>query len=186
MEPQSEETLELKVSRTVGLGMHEDIDFTNFTQADTKFTFEIELDSDFADQAETFERTQHGKLTSSWRSLSAGRAELVYDYHATHRYSHQGNTGTARIHRGLIVKIDNSDSPIRYRDSRLRFEIELKPGKSWHTCMKFIPTVRGKHAGPLYECRQFFGTRNDLDRKRHIFLNESTRFEANPSPPWLA
>jgi hypothetical protein len=32
MEPQSEETLELRVSRTVGLGVHEDIDFTNFTQ----------------------------------------------------------------------------------------------------------------------------------------------------------
>jgi glycogen debranching enzyme len=182
MEPQSEETLELKVSRTVGLGVHEDIDLTNFTQTATKFIFEIELDSDFADQAETFERTQRGKLRASWRSLSARRAELAYDYQATHRYSHQGNTGTARIQRGLIVKIENSDSPVRYRDSRLRFEVKLKPGKSWHTCIKFIPVFEGKMLRPLYECRQFFGTRNDLDRKRHIFLNESTQFEAKTEP----
>ena|SRR5947209_20324657 len=44
MEESSEETIELKVSRSVGLGIHEDIDFTNFTQRTVKFTFEIELD----------------------------------------------------------------------------------------------------------------------------------------------
>jgi hypothetical protein len=38
MEAASEETIELKVSRTVGLGVHEDIDFTNFTQQTTHFT----------------------------------------------------------------------------------------------------------------------------------------------------
>src|SRR5262249_49941059 len=58
MEESSEETLELKVSRTVGLGVHEDIDLTNFTQRPVKFAFEVELDSDFADQAEIFRRKQ--------------------------------------------------------------------------------------------------------------------------------
>ena len=170
MEPQSEETLELRVSRTVGLGVHEDIDFTNFTQADTTFDFEIELDADFSDQAETFKRKQHGKLTRRWRKLSARRAELSYDYLASHHYSHQGNTGTARIHRGLVVSVENADSPVQYRDSKLKFEIRLKPGKSWHTCVKFIPIMEENRLPPLYQCRQFFGTRNELDRKRQIFL----------------
>lgn len=177
MEAQSEETIELKVSRTVGLGVHEDIDLTNFTLNPTRFTFEIDLDSDFADQAETFKRKQQGRLKRSWRPLSARRAELIYDYRATHRYSHQGNRGTARIHRGLIVRIENADSPIRYRDSRLRFDIHLKPGKSWHVCIKLLPVFEGTILPPLYECRQFFGTRNELDRKRHIFLQESTQFQ---------
>ncbi len=182
MEAQSEETIELKVSRTVGLGVHEDLDFTNFTQNAAQFVFEIELDSDFADQAETFERKQQGRLRRSWRPLSERRAELIYDYVATHRYSHQGNRGTARIHRGLVVRIENADSPVRYRNSRLRFEIKLKAGKRWHTCIKFIPVYEDKTLRPLYDCRQFFGTRNDLDRKRHIFLNESTQFETNAEP----
>src|SRR5579872_2049808 len=73
MEEASEETIELRVSRTVGLGVHEDIDFTNFTQKPVGFTFEIELDSDFADQAEIFRRKQRGKLTRRWRRRSSRR-----------------------------------------------------------------------------------------------------------------
>ena len=37
MEESSEETIELKVCRTVGLGVHEDIDLTNFHAADCEF-----------------------------------------------------------------------------------------------------------------------------------------------------
>jgi N-terminal domain of (some) glycogen debranching enzymes len=62
MEEASEVTIELRVSRTVGLGVHEDLDFTNFSQTTTRFRFEIELDSDFADQAEAFRRKQFGRL----------------------------------------------------------------------------------------------------------------------------
>ena len=182
MEAASEETIELKVSRTIGLGVHEDIDLTNFTQQATRFQFEIELDSDFADQAETFKRKQHGQLRRRWRRFSRRRAELEYDYRAQHHYSHQGNRGVAKIHRGLIVRIENSDSPVTYRDSRLHFEVSLNPGKSWHTCIKFIPVLDGKMMLPLYDCRQFFGTRNQLDRRRSIFLSESSHFQTTNEP----
>src|SRR5437773_1398381 len=179
MEAASEETVELRVSRAVGLGVHEDIDFTNFSQEPARFVFEIELDGDFADQAETFKRKQHGKLQRRWRRVSARRAELAYEYHAAHRYSHQGDRGVAYVHRGLIVQIENAGSPAVYRDSRLRFEVRLSPRKSWHTCIKFIPVFEGKKMQPLYDCRQFFGTHNELDRKRSIFLSDSTQFDTN-------
>lgn len=182
MEAASEETVELKVSRTVGLGVHEDIDFTNFTEETTGFVFEIELDSDFADQAEAFKRKQHGKLTRRWKRLSKRRAELTADYHALHRYNHQGNRGVARLHRGLVVRLENTDSPATYRRSRLRFEIRLKPHESWHTCIKFIPVLEGKEQPPLYQCHQFFGTHNELDRRRHIFLSEATHFQTHDQP----
>jgi glycogen debranching enzyme len=182
MEAASEETIELKVSRTVGLGVHEDIDFTNFTQQPSRLVFEIELDSDFADQAETFKRKQQGQLRRHWRRFSGRRAELIYDYRAQHRYSHQGNRGVAKIHRGLIVRVENSDSPVAYRNSRLRFEVRVNPQKSWHTCIKFIPVLDGKIMEPLYDCRQFFGKRNELDRKRSIFLSESSHFQATSQP----
>jgi glycogen debranching enzyme len=182
MEEASEQTIELKVSRTVGLGVHEDIDFTNFTRQATGFRFEIELDSDFADQAETFQRRQRGKLRRRWRRLSTRRAELAYDYRAEHRYSHQGNRGFARIHRGLVVQVENADSSVSYRNSRLRFDIRLSPHQSWHTCIKFIPVFDDKMMRALYGCRQFFGLRNDLDRKRSLFLNESTQFQTTREP----
>lgn len=179
MEQVSEETLELKVSRTVGLGVHEDCDFTNFSQQQADFTFEIELDSDFADQAETYQRKQMGKLRRSWRRGPGANGELTYDYRNAHKYSHQGNRGIARIHRALMVSVEKADSAVSYRDGKLRFKISLKPGESWHTCIKFTPVFEGKKMPPLYGCREFFGSRNDLDRKRLIFLKESTHFETD-------
>ena len=186
MEESSEETIELKVSRTVGLGIHEDIDLTNFTQRAVKFTFEIEIDADFADQAESFRRKQRGKLTRKWRRISSRRGELMYDYQADHRYSHQGNRGVAHLHRGLIVSIEKARSPVSFRGSRLRFDVQLKPHESWHTCIKFIPVFEGEKMPPLYGCRQFFGTRNQLDRKRQIFLSESTQFRTDEAHPKLS
>lgn len=186
MEEASEETIELKVSRTIGLGVHEDVDFTNFTQRSVQFTFEIELDSDFADQAETFRRRQHGKLTRRWRKHSPRRGELVYDYRASHKYSHQGNRGIAHIHRGLIVGIEHAGSHVSFRNSKLRFDVRLKPHESWHTCLKFVPVFEGAAMPPLYGCRQFFGIRNQLDRKRAIFLNESTQFRTDETRPKLS
>lgn len=186
MEQSSEQTIELKVSRTVGLGVHEDIDFTNFTQEDAKFTFEIEIDSDFADQAETFRRRQHGKLFQRWRRISSRRAELSCDYRATHAYAHQGNKGVAQLRRSLIVSIENAGSPASFRNSKLRFDVSLKGHESWHTCIKFIPVFDGKKMPPLYDCRKFFGTRNELDRKREIFLTEATQFRTNEDHPKLS
>lgn len=186
VEPVSQQTIELRVSRTVGLGIHEDIDFTNFTQQPTKFTFEIELDADFADQAETSQRKQKGKLDRKWTRLSARRAELSYDYRAEHTYSHQGNTGVAGIHRGLVIRVENAASPVRYHNRRLRFEVSLPAGKSWHTCIKFTPVFEGKLKPPLYGCREFFGGENELERKRAIFLNESTYFHSTDQPALAA
>ena len=186
MEESSEETIELKVSRTVGLGVHEDIDFTNFTQRTVKFKFEIELDADFADSAEVFRRKQRGKLTRRWRRVSSRHGELIYDYRASHRYSHQGNRGVAHLRRALIVSVENAGSTVSFRNTRLGFHVRLKAHESWHTCIKFIPVFDGKKILPSYGCRQFFGTRNQLDLKRKVFLKESTKFRADEAHPKIA
>jgi glycogen debranching enzyme len=186
MEESSEETIELKVSRTVGMGIHEDIDFTNFTQRAVKFKFDIEINADFADQAEIFRRKQHGMLTRRWRRLSSRQGELLYDYQAAHTYSHQGNRGLARMHRALIVSVERAGSSVSFRGSKLSFDVHLKPHGSWHTCIKFIPLFDGKRMPPLYGCRQFFGTRNQLDLKREIFVNQSTQFRSDESCSKLA
>jgi glycogen debranching enzyme len=178
VQPASEQTIELKVSRTVGLGVHEDLDLTNFTQSRTRFVLQIELEADFADQAETSERQQRGRLAQRWRRPSRGAGELQFDYCAEHHYSHQGNRGTARIHRGLIVRVDNADSPPSYREGRLCFDVQLKPRQSWHACIKFTPVIEGRRMLPVYNCREFFGADNELERRRNIFLTEATHFFA--------
>jgi glycogen debranching enzyme len=182
MEQVSEQTIEMKVSRTVGLGVHEDVDFTNFSQVPVRFSFELELDADFADQSETFCRKQDGKLSRTWRILSPSRAELVFDYRNQHAYSHQGNQGIAKIQRGLIVRVEKADSKVSYKDRKITFSVALEPRSSWHTCIKLIPVFERREKPPVYQCREFFGTHNRLDRNRLLFLNESTHFETTQEP----
>jgi glycogen debranching enzyme len=177
MQPVSENTIELRISRFVGYGVHEDIDVTDFTLTSSGFVLEIEVDADFADQAEQDGRKQRGKLTKHWRRLSRGSGELVFDYKAKHRYSHQGNRGVAHLHRGLIVRVRNADSVCAYRHGRLRFDVKLKPHGSWHACLDFIPVFDTGQMRPLYGCREFFGSRNELDKQRLTFLKESSVFE---------
>ena len=57
----SQTPLELRVTRVIDDGLHEDVDLTNFTTETSSFVFAIELDADFADQGETRERQQHGR-----------------------------------------------------------------------------------------------------------------------------
>src|SRR5690349_21313391 len=61
MRHETEQTLELRVARFVGDGVHEEIELTNYSDQPTAFTFAIEIDADFADLAETNrERRQRG------------------------------------------------------------------------------------------------------------------------------
>ena len=90
------------------------------------------------------------------------------------------------MHRAVIISVERAQSPVSFRDSKLSFDVRLKPHQSWHTCVKFIPVFDGKRMPPLYGCRQFFGTRNQLDRKRQVFLNESTQFRTDEAHPKLS
>src|ERR687883_984234 len=68
METISEQTLELRLSRYIGDGLHEDVDLTNFTQQSTAFTLTLEVDADFADVDETKGyRQQKGEIVREWR-----------------------------------------------------------------------------------------------------------------------
>ncbi|MFC3323611.1 glycogen debranching N-terminal domain-containing protein [Mesorhizobium cantuariense] len=46
----AQQTIELRLSRYVGEGLHEDVDLANFTQENVGFTLELDLDADFADR----------------------------------------------------------------------------------------------------------------------------------------
>lgn len=186
MEGISQQTLELRVSRYVGEGIHEDLDFTNFTQQSTSFLFSIEADADFADTVETKRgREQCGKLTHEWRAEELSARQLVFDYRAEHAFNNQEGSGVEKIHRGLTIEIEHSDSPAAFEDGRINFRIELRPGGTWHACLNFIPFIDGKTMRPVYGCRSFGGGLNIYDERRKIFLDESSSF-STPESPTLA
>jgi glycogen debranching enzyme len=173
----AEQTLELRLSRYVGGGVHEDVDLTNFTQQPTAFRLELEVAADFADQSETSgERQQQGELTAAWREAGADAWELTFDYRAEHTYDQQGNQGTACIHRAVTLRIEHATSAPAYDDGRIAFQIDLDPHASWHACINIIPCIDGAVMQPRYSCRSFAGTCNEQDRRRAIFLREATSF----------
>jgi len=171
----------LRVSRYVGGGVHEDLDFTNFTQFATSFFFDIEIDADFADPAElrTGERQQKGNLRRQWSRDSQGRWALSFDYSAEHAFDVQGNHGTARLARGVILTIKSSDTAPQTVPGGIRFAIPLAPHAIWHACLDIAPIIDGNLLQPAYECRSFFGRTHELDSDRHSFLKNATRFLAS-------
>ena len=98
----SQQTLELRLSRYVGGGLHEDVDLTNFTQHATVFVLELELDADFADLEETRgERRQHGTLEAAWRA-DGEAAELACRLPGRARATIiRGRAGARDIDRGV-------------------------------------------------------------------------------------
>lgn len=175
----SQHSLELRVSRQVGSGVHEDLYLTNFTQQPTSFEFAVELDADFADQTESDGgvRRQEGHITREWaQQPGADVWELTFDYHAQHDYDHQGSRGTAEIHRKLVYRVMEASSPPAYADGRITFRVELAPHGSWQACINMIPWIDGEEMHPQYQSHAFEDVQSEMDRRRELFLRESTGF----------
>lgn len=185
MEDSSEETLELKIARFAGEGLHEDIGLTNYTLQPIDFELQIVLDADFADQieADSGRRIQHGHLKREWRGeVAPGRWEYFFDYHAEHKYHHQDARGHSRIDRALTVRIDHPDSEPRHRGDHISFHIQLGAGKSWHCCMNLLATVDGMELPLEYRCNSFSPQQgSSYDRKRQLFLQQATGFQTTES-----
>jgi glycogen debranching enzyme len=181
VQPVSQQTIEMRLTRTVGYGLHEDIDITDFTQEPSSFELTIETAADFADQSETDEREQKGKLKTSWQRTGRRSWELVYDYRAEHRYSHQGDKGKREIHRKLTIRVENADSKPEYGEGKIKFQLKLEALASWHACIKFIPEIDSQKLPVLYDCHDFFADHTELDRDRAIFLKEATGFSTRES-----
>ncbi len=178
----SEFTLELRLSRFISDGMHEDIDLTNFTQQETSFDLEIEVDADFADVIETQgERLQQGQLTRAWQEAEENVWELIFDYQSEHSYEHQGEAGTAAIHRRLSIKIEDAGSPPSYRDGCIHFPVRLGSQETWHACLTMIPSIDGNLLAPEDEHTTLYGNQTKFDRLRKGFLERAATFSTPES-----
>lgn len=179
----AQQSIELRLSRYISGGMHEDVDLSNFTQQPVSLDLEVLPDADFADQEESKgERKQRGAQKCEW---SEGDHEwrLTFEYHVEHRYDHQGEAGIASVTRGLTLRIVNATSAPSYdaRARRVKFRVELAGGGTWRACFNFIPLIDGQFLVPEYRCRAFSGEHNEQDRRRLMFLKEATQFSSPES-----
>ncbi|HEY1283859.1 MAG TPA: glycogen debranching N-terminal domain-containing protein [Steroidobacteraceae bacterium] len=172
----AQHAIELRVSRFVGDGMHEDLDVTNFTQREVALRFTLDIDADFADQEETRgRRHQHGRRSRHWRS-GAEFWELEWRYRASHRFSHQDHRGVASIERGLIVRISSASSPPRRTRTGIAFDVQLPPQGSWHACLDWHPLIDGQWLTPRHRCGEFVSEGMNAGTTRATFLTNATQF----------
>lgn len=170
----AQQTIELRLSRYVSDGLHEDVDITNFTQQPARLTLLLHVDADFADTAETkSKRLQRGRIRRNWQS-DGETHELAFRYCAEHRYSHQGHVGTAHLERGVTLRFENATSPPTYARRKVRFEFDLEPRATWHVCVEVLPLIDGHQLESEYRCRSFRDDIGDHNRRRQLFLYEAT------------
>jgi len=176
----TEQTIELRVSRFVGNGLHEEVLLTNHTQKPVELTFAIEVDADFVDQSEigTGKNTAQGTIARAWREQD-GIWALFFDFHAQHAYDHQGERGVARAHRSVALQIEHSDSPASYQDGSIWFPVRLESHASWHACLNAIPSVSERTFRPQHRGTGFGGNPGQFDHEREKFLTEdAARFRS--------
>ena len=177
----AQQAIELKLSRVIGEGMHEDVDLTNFTQSPQRFKLILELASDFADQHETHDdRRQYGDTNTDWIAREAVW-ELRTIYEASHRYAHGCETGEARLRRGLAVRFTNAGSPPKRDGATIAFDIELAPRGGWHCCIDYIPIVDDRELFPDHCCRFAPYVNGERQRKMEAFLDSAPTFASRES-----
>ncbi len=146
-------TLALVISRTVGEGIHEDLDVINHGLAPVRFNLEVALRSDFADlfEVKAHHFVRRGHILTTW---SGGRGELRTSY--TNR----------DFRRALTYRLLNGESRPHYANGRVTWEVVLDPGASWHTCCHYILTEGRRTHAPIYGCYHDVGKTEISERDR--------------------
>lgn len=169
------QTLELRLTRSVGEGMHEDVHLTNHTQITTEVTLQLKFKHAFASQDEAENgRKQHGKLDLTWSQPEAGVWEQMADYRAEHAYSHQGDKGIAHLHRGIRLRIENAGSPPETSNESVTFRVSLAPHAEWHACLSWIAYVNGERLPLAAQCPRV--SSSDWDERRARFFSAAASF----------
>lgn len=117
-------TLGLTISRTIGDGLHDDLDLANYGMDEARFTLDVEIGSDFADffEVKAHQTVQRGGITTVWSDN---------DQSLTNRYRE------GEFSRGLVVRVRNSTSRAAFANGKLAFPVRVPAGGRWHACLLY-------------------------------------------------
>ncbi|HRB03847.1 MAG TPA: glycogen debranching N-terminal domain-containing protein, partial [Ilumatobacteraceae bacterium] len=148
--------------RTIGHGIHEDYDLTNFGRSPIAASLEISIDAGFADLFDVRGGLllRRGSLQSKWDEETR---TLVTNYQ---------NDG---FQRGIAFHVELPDSEPEFANGGIMFRVDLEPGQSWHTCVLWRPILDGAEPEhPPRACHNLIGT-TDRDRAQRAWVAETTR-----------
>jgi glycogen debranching enzyme len=152
-------TLSLIITRSVGDGVHEDLDIRNYGNQAARFNLEIALRSDFADvfEVKSHRFVRRGKTETEWHR---GLQELRTSY-------------TNHDFRRSFICRTVSDSLASYANGRITFEVNLPPGAEWHGCNEFVLVENERLRSPIRSCFDK-GDETLFDSLQRDWLSKST------------
>ena len=117
-------TLGLTISRSIGGGLHEDLDITNNSMKPVRFQLEVAFRCDFADvfEVKSGHILRRGQITTEW---SAGRQQVRTVY------------SNRDFHRAVTTSVARPSSKAVSANGRLSFDVALQPGEAWHVCLLY-------------------------------------------------
>ncbi len=141
------QSLGFVISRTLGGGLHEDLDVVNHGRKHVRFNLEIAIRSDFADVFEVKDHriVRRGRISTTW-------SEAEQELRTTYR--------NQDFVRGVHVRTRGDGQHAGYANGRLSFEVSLDPGKTWHCCLLYDLLDGTRHFHAPHECSHETHTRS--------------------------
>ncbi len=132
-------TLGLTIGRSIGGGLHEDLDITNNSMKPVRFQLEIAFRCDFADifEVKSGNIVRRGQITTEWSE----RRQRVRTAYSNQDFRRAVTTSVARAP-GKAVSANG----------RLSFEVALAPGEAWHACLLYTLEDGDQHFHAPHDC----------------------------------
>src|SRR3984957_3319297 len=158
----AENTLHLRLDRSIGAGIHEDYELTSYAKTPVELDLEISIESDFADlfDVKAHKPLLRGTLQGAWDARSQ---RLTADYQ------------NERFERGLVIEPARADGAAGYVNGGLLFRIRLAPRQRWHTCLMWRPVLDAAIGAPPQHCHDLVGADRAQTSKRD-WVNRATTF----------
>jgi len=162
--------IHLRLDRTIGSGLHEDYDITNYSSKTVQLDLEIRVEGDYADlfSVKDSNLVRRGFLQTSWEQKEQALTTVYLN---------------EDFRRGLRIQAVNHDSEPEFANGIISFRVRLAPRESWHTCVLWMPIV-GDHppSRPLHtRCHALLGSDTLPDRLRIAWGKQATKIRTgNP------
>jgi len=160
------ESIELRLDRVIGQGIHEDYEITNHARDAISLDLEVSIESDFSDLFDIKSHTliRRGLLETTW---DRRREVLVTRYQ------------NGEFKRRVEFRVQESGSTSEYANGGLLWRLVLAPGQSWHTCLAWsVDTGSGILRSPTRSCIAPRGRNSRQRLVREQWVATTARFIA--------
>jgi glycogen debranching enzyme len=161
------QSMHLRLDRSLGQGLHEDYQLTNYSGQPVDIDLEVSLECDFADIFDVKAHTlvRRGALQSSW---DPKRGRLITSY----------VNGT--FTRAFELQVSKEQSHTEFANGGLMWRVHLDPGQTWHTCLLWgLDLGEGSFRRPGKLCHALRGHDTQGRRAQRQWVANAARFEAS-------